>query len=208
MRGQGGAPRVQWLGRLGYRWAWRLQHLRRDAVIAGVAPEVLWMLEHGPVVTTGRRPVERLPEHVEVVHTERGGLATWHGPGQLVGYLILDVGRRDLTVRGTVCGLEQAIIGWLATRGIDARRRPGAPGVWVGRDKIAAVGLHFRRGVSMHGFALNLTADLRAFDAIVPCGIRDGGVTSVLRVCGISPSPREVAEEVGRAVVDTLTPDG
>lgn len=197
-------PRPQWLGRLGYRWALSLQRARREAVIAKQAPEALWLLEHDPVVTTGRRAVEVLPDNVEVVHTERGGLATWHGPGQLVGYLILDVGSRGLGVRSTIHGVEEGIVRWLGGLGLRAGRRKGFPGVWVGRDKICAVGMHFRRGVTMHGFALNLTADLRGFEAIVPCGITDGGVTSVQRLLGRSPAPFEVAEEVGRVVVDTL----
>ena len=97
--------RPQWLGRLSYRWAWRLQHLRRRAVIDGSAPEAFWLLTHDPVITTGRRAVDALPSSVEVVRTERGGLATYHGPGQLVGYLILDVARRKTTVKGTVCAV-------------------------------------------------------------------------------------------------------
>lgn len=201
-------PRPQWLGRLGYRWAWRLQQLRREAVIAGRAPEAVWLLEHDPVITTGRRPVEDLPDGVDVVRTERGGLATWHGPGQLVGYLILDAGSRGIGVKSTICGVEEAIARWLGGLGIVAGRRPGYPGVWVGRDKICAVGMHFRRGVSMHGFALNLTADLSGFQAIVPCGITDGGVTSVRRLLGASPAPLEASIEVGRVVVDTLAQRG
>ena len=193
----------QWLGRLSYRWAWRLQHLRRQAVIEGRAPEAFWLLTHDPVITTGRRPVADLPTHLEVVRTERGGLATYHGPGQLIGYLILDVGRRNTKVKGTICAVEAGIIRWLETRGVLASRRPGYPGIWVGRDKICAVGMHFRRGVSMHGFALNLTVDLRGFDSIVPCGITDGGVTSLAAICGEAPEPRHVADEVGRCLVDT-----
>lgn len=201
-------PRPQWLGRLGYRWAWRLQRLRREAVIAGHAPEAVWLLEHDPVVTTGRRPVEVLPDGIEVVRTERGGLATWHGPGQLVGYLILDVGSRGMGVKSTICGVEEGIVRWLGGLGIVAGRRAGYPGVWVGRDKICAVGMHFRRGVSMHGFALNLTADLSGFEAIVPCGITDGGVTSVRRLLGACPTPLEASSDVGRVLVDTLAQRG
>jgi len=197
-------PRPEWLGRVGYRPTWELQRARREAVIAGEQPEAVWLLEHDPVITTGRRPVEVLPDDVEVVRTERGGLATWHGPGQLVGYLILDVGARGLGVKATICGVERAIIRWLGGHGVEAGRRPGHPGVWVGRDKICAVGMHFRRGVSMHGFALNLTADLSGFQAIVPCGITDGGVTSLQRLLGASPSPGEAAGDVGRVLVDTL----
>lgn len=195
--------RPQWLGRLSYRWAWRLQHLRRQAVIAGHAPEAFWLLTHDPVITTGRRVVAGLPADLDVVRTERGGLATYHGPGQLIGYLILDVARRKTKVKGTICAVEGGIIRWLETRGVHATRRPGYPGIWVGRDKICALGMHFRRGVSMHGFALNLTVDLAGFDDIVPCGITDGGVTSLEALAGASPQPWQVADEVGNCLVDT-----
>ena len=181
--------RPQWLGRVGYRWAWRLQSLRRESVIKAVAPEAVWLLEHDPVITTGRRQVPELSvAGLEVVRTERGGLATWHGPGQLVCYLILDIRRRGKTVRGTIEGVEQAVIDYLDTLGLEAGRRCGFPGVWCGPDKLCAVGLHVRRGVSMHGFALNLTPDLSAFSLFTPCGIRDGGVTSVARELGEAPA--------------------
>ena len=194
----------EWLGRIDYTDALERQRARRDAILAGTAPEVLWLLEHDPVVTTGRRSVDDLdPARIPwpIVATERGGLATYHGPGQLVGYLLADVGRRGLGVRRTVTALEDGVLGWLAGQGISAGRRPGAPGVWVGTDKVCAVGLHFRRGVSMHGFALNLTVDLSAYEGFVPCGIRDGGVTSVRMLLGSSPSPVDAAPSVARAVL-------
>ena len=196
--------RPQWIGRLPYRWAWRLQHLRREAVIEGRAPEAFWLLTHDPVITTGRRSVSTLPRDIEVVRTERGGLATYHGPGQLVGYLILDVGRRRTGVKRTICAVETGIIDWLSRQGLQAARRPGYPGVWVGREKICAIGMHFRRGVSMHGFALNLDVDLAGYAGIVPCGITDGGVTSVARLLGSAPEPWHAADEVGQCLVDTL----
>lgn len=187
------------------------QEAHRDGVIAGTAPEELWLLEHDPVVTTGRRRVEGLdPERLgcDVVATERGGLATWHGPGQLVGYPIVDVGSRGGGVRSTVSALEEGVIRWLAGQGIAAGRRPEHPGVWVGRDKICAVGLHFRRGVTLHGFALNLCPDLTVFGRFVPCGITDGGVTSLARLGGPPLAPADAWAGVGAAVraalVDTF----
>ena len=199
------AIRPQWLGRLDYRWAHRLQHLRRRAVLGGLAPEAFWLLEHDPVITTGRREVEVLPTGgIEVVHTERGGLATWHGPGQLVGYLIVDVAGRGGSVKGTVAGIEQAMIEWLAGQGLQASRRDAYRGVWVGRSKVCAIGLHFRRGVCMHGFALNLTAELTGFGGIIPCGITDGEVSTVARLLGHSPTPQQAVQSVGRCIVDTL----
>lgn len=200
---------TQWLGRLEYRWAWRLQHLRREAVERGTADEVLWTLEHDPVVTLGRRaaPVDqtRLAERgVPVVQTERGGLATWHGPGQLTGYALVDLGRRGWAVRKVVEGIEGGLIDWLATQGIEASRRDGLHGVWVGRDKVGAIGLHVRRGVSMHGFALNLDPGPDAFTGIVPCGVEDGGVTSVARLTGRSLRADIVADVVGSMVLAAI----
>ena len=198
----------QWLGRMSYAWAWRLQRLRREAVIAGTAPEACWLLEHDPVVTTGRRKVE-LDEPglraagIAVHHTERGGLATWHGPGQLVGYLILDC--RELGVKRTIAAVEQGVIDFLRGRAIEADRRDGYPGVWVGNDKICAIGMHFARGVSMHGFALNVAPDLAAgFGRITPCGITDGGVTSMAVLQGSAPPLDELADPVGRSVLRAL----
>ena len=156
------------------------------------------MLEHPGVVTLGRRgwgdtgePVGGLG--VDVVQTRRGGLATFHGPGQLVGYLIASLKPHGWTVRGTVAGIEDGVIAWLARRGIHASTREGLPGVWVGHRKICAIGMHVRRGVTMHGFALNLSTDLGGFTGFVPCGIRDGGVTSVSNELGRSPYTWEAA---------------
>ncbi|MBX2801200.1 MAG: lipoyl(octanoyl) transferase LipB [Myxococcales bacterium] len=180
-----------------------LQHSRREAILRGGAPQAFWLLEHDPVITTGRRavPPEHVPQDATVVATERGGLATWHGPGQLVGYLMLEVGRHGGSVKGTICAVEQGVIHWLGRVGLTAHRREGHPGVWVSDDKICAIGMHFRRGVSMHGFALNLTCDLEPFRRIVPCGITDGGVTSLAEQLGDSPDPHEVADHVGAEVL-------
>lgn len=207
------SPRpVQWLGRLSYGWALQLQRSRRQAVLRGQAPDVLWCLEHPPVVTLGRRGGEVLdiPKGVEVHRTERGGLATVHVPGQLVGYLIVDLNRIGIGVREAVDRMESGLIQWLDTQGVRAGRRSGTPGVWVGDHKIAALGIHVRRGVTMHGFALNLDPDLGAFAWIVPCGLTDTGVTSVARCAGRAPASHQVADEVGRAVWSSVvdTPQG
>lgn len=200
-------PVPEWLGRVPYLEALERQRERREQVLTGDAPEAVWLLEHDPVVTTGRRAVQDLdPTRITspVVETERGGLATYHGPGQLVGYLIVDVGRRGGGVRITVRAVEEGLIAWLDTREVGAGRRDGYPGVWVGTDKVAAVGMHFRRGVSMHGFALNLTVDLAGFEGFSPCGIRDGGVTSLAVVSGAAPSPEEASDAVGQHIVTAL----
>lgn len=191
----------RWLGTVPYLEALEAQREKRRALLAGESvPEALWAMEHPPVVTTGLRRVQDLPDAsffaargVELHRVERGGLATYHGPGQLVVYVMLRLTPRGLGVRRTIEAIEQGTIDWLATLGIEADRRAGLPGVWVGRDKIAAVGLHVRRGVSLHGVALNLDVDLEPTTWFVPCGVQDGGVTTVRDLLGAAPSPRESA---------------
>jgi lipoyl(octanoyl) transferase len=203
----------QWLGRVPYGEALRLQRERREAVLDGRDGPVLFLLEHDPVVTVGRRGAVGVPppdflraRGVDYFETERGGLATYHGPGQLVGYLICDIRTFGIGVRECVAALEQGLIDWLASQGIEGGRREGYPGAWVGRDKIAAIGLHFSRSVSMHGFALNLTTDLSPYRLIVPCGITDGGVTSLERLLGpgLAPIPSEAAGSVAASIVSAL----
>ena len=208
-------PEPTWLGRVPYAVALERQRRQRDGVVDGSGPEAFFLLEHDPVVTTGLRPVDDVDEArvgVPVVRTERGGLATWHGPGQLVGYPILAIAKRGGSVKGTIAAVEQGVITWLQRRGVVAERAVGRPGVWVGGAKICAVGMHFRRGVCMHGFALNLTADLSTFGRFVPCGIADAAVTSLRQVSGSSPEPhevwRDVATSVSSALVDTFRSSG
>jgi len=204
--------RWRWLGTVAYRPTLERQRQHRQDVLAGRAQPELWLLEHPPVVTEGRRPppiptpVELLAQHgIDWVRTERGGLATYHGPGQLVGYLIADIERLSLGVKATVAALEQGLIRWLALHDVQAGLRDGYPGVWVGRAKIAAVGLNFQRGVSMHGFALNLTTDLSPYALFVPCGIRDGEVTSLVKLRGPSaPTPATAAPQLAREILAAL----
>ncbi len=184
-----------WLGTVEYGRALALQEAARARAIA-TGEGAVYGLEHRPVITLGKRggTVDldaATADGYAVWRTRRGGLATCHEPGQLVGYLILDA--REVGVRRVVEGVEDAIIAWLATMSVRAGRRTGFPGVWVddGRAKIAAVGLHFRHGWSMHGFAINLRNDLRGFRHITPCGIADGTVTSLQRVVGHSPTPED-----------------
>ncbi len=209
-------PTWRWLGTVPYRRALEQQRAHRQAVLEGRAQPELWLLEHPPVVTEGRRtppiptPVSLLAQHgIDWVRTERGGLATYHGPGQLVGYLIADIDQLRLSVKQTVAALEQGLIDWLAERSITASRRPEYPGVWVGRAKIGAVGLHFQRRVSMHGFALNLTTPLAPFSLIVPCGISDGEVTTLAQLVGeAAPRPAEAAPSVAANILSALTDPG
>ena len=181
---------VRDLGRMRYAEAWDLQKEIHAAVVAGKEPPHLLLVEHPQVVTLGRnagRDSLLHPESwygeqgIDVHVTERGGDVTWHGPGQLVGYLILPVGRK---VRELFRRLEQGLILAVREFGIEAVSDPELAGVWHGRNKLCAVGLAVQNRVSFHGFALNVNSDLASFDAIVPCGITGRGVTSLAKILG------------------------
>ena len=168
----------------------------------GPALEWLLLLEHPPVITLGRnaRAADILADRESLLHrgvavetTNRGGQVTYHGPGQLVGYPILDLNPDRRDVARYLRDLEEVLVRTLRPLGIDAGRRAGWTGVWVGERKIASIGVHLSRWVTTHGFALNVSTDLSHFDLIVPCGIRDRGVTSVERVIGRSVALEEVA---------------
>ena len=172
------------VGRIPYGEAMRLQERIREARFAGDLPDVLLMLEHPPVYSKGRRtePGE-LPlgddwyraRGIEVTETDRGGRVTYHGPGQLVGYPIMAVGR----VRPYIEAMERALVAALADEGIEAQAPADLIGVWTGERKIASIGVHVSRGVSMHGFAVNVDNDLTPFEWIVPCGIEGVRMTSI-----------------------------
>ena len=159
------------------------------AIRNGGAGEEVWLLEHHSVLTggTSSRPEDLMnPGGIPVHRTGRGGQWTWHGPGQRVAYLMLDLQRRQPDVRAYVHALESWIIDVLASFGIDGQRRDGHPGIWVdgdGRmDKVAAIGVRISRWVTWHGIAVNLDPSMDGFGAIIPCGVRDGGVTSLRRL--------------------------
>ena len=159
------------------------------AIRDGGAGEEVWFLEHHSVLTggTSSRPEDLMnPGGIPVHRTGRGGQWTWHGPGQRVAYVMLDLQRRNPDVRAYVHALEGWIIDVLASFGIDAQRRDGHPGIWVdgdGRmDKVAAIGVRISRWVTWHGIAVNLDPSMDGFGAIIPCGVRDGGVTSLRRL--------------------------
>jgi lipoyl(octanoyl) transferase len=163
---------------------------RVAAIVAGTAPELVWLLEHPPLYTAGTsaRPADLLaPSRLPVYRTGRGGQYTYHGPGQRVAYVMLDVKRRFGDVRAYVAALEDWMIDTLALFDVEGERWPGRVGVWVprqgggpaSRDKIAAIGVRLSRWVSSHGIALNVAPDLAEYAGIVPCGIRDAGVTSL-----------------------------
>ena len=185
-------------GLLAYPDAVAGMETRVAAIRAGTAPEEVWLVEHPPLYTAG---TSALPEDLiaadrfPVYPTGRGGQYTYHGPGQRVAYVMLDLGARGPDLRRYVHGLEQWVIDTIARFGIAGERREGLVGVWVatplGYDKIAAIGIRVRRWVSYHGIALNVDPDLGHFSGIVPCGIRGAGVTSLRRL-GVSATMAEV----------------
>jgi lipoyl(octanoyl) transferase len=198
------APELRWLGRVAYEPTWRAMQRFVDARDTGVRDQV-WFLEHPPVFTLG---MNAKPEHllatgdIPVVQIDRGGQVTYHGPGQLVVYPLLDLARARLGVRPLVEGIERAIVATLATWGIDAFGRRDAPGVYVGARKVASVGLRIRRGCSYHGLALNVAMDLGPFRRINPCGyaglemtqVSDLGGPSDLGIVADALAPRLLAE--------------
>ncbi|HUO43672.1 MAG TPA: lipoyl(octanoyl) transferase LipB [Burkholderiales bacterium] len=182
------AVEVRHLGRAGYDPVWQAMRdltARRDAA----ASDEIWLVEHSPVYTLGvaarAQHLPRFDNGIPVVKTDRGGQITYHGPGQLVAYLLLDLRRRALSVRPLVTLMEQAIVNLLAEYNIEATARRNAPGVYVGNAKVAALGLRIRRGCCYHGLALNVDMDLRPFAAIDPCGYPGLAVTQ-LRDLGVS----------------------
>jgi lipoyl(octanoyl) transferase len=205
---------VKRLGTVPYLEAWELQkelaeQRRRDEI-----PDVLLLLEHPPTYTRGRRSKpEELPmgiewyeaQGIEVHDTDRGGLVTYHGPGQLVAYPIVDLAAYDNDVHAYVRGLEQVIIDALGEAGVPAQTIDGLTGVWTEGDppptisstparKIASIGLHVSRGITTHGLAVNVSNDLQPFEWVVPCGIEGVTVTSVVREQGAERGGRELSE--------------
>lgn len=185
------SPRVLHLGRAPYEPTWRaMQHFTESRTPA--TPDEIWVCEHPPVFTLGQAGK---PEHllrdigVPLVKIDRGGQITYHGPGQLVVYLLLDLQRRGLKVRELVTRLEQALINMLAEYGIAAERQAGVPGVYVGGAKIAALGLRIRNSRSYHGLCLNVAMDLAPYAAINPCGYAGMAVTQMRDLCVATEAP-------------------
>ena len=180
-----------------YREALAEMERRNAAIAAGDARELVWLLEHPPVYTAGTSAAsdELLDPRFEVVEAGRGGRYTYHGPGQRVGYVLLDLTKRGKDVRCFVHGIEQWVIATLARFGVKSWAVDGRVGIWTtdidGREaKIGAIGVRVRRWVTMHGFSVNLDPDLSHFTGIVPCGIEELGVTSLARL-GLDISPQE-----------------
>ena len=190
---------VEWItsqGLTGYPQALAFMEARADAIAKGTADEAIWLVEHPPLYTAGtsaNRADLLTPDRFDVFEARRGGQYTYHGPGQRVAYIMLDVGKRGRDVRAFVCQIENWIIATLDTFNVTGERRAGRVGVWVTRpdkprqadgslqeDKIAALGIRLRKWVSFHGLSINVEPDLTHFDGIVPCGISDHGVTSLV----------------------------
>jgi lipoyl(octanoyl) transferase len=208
---------VKWLGRVGF-----LEALAQQEEIVSLKradrshPDVLLLLEHDPVYTIGRTPdqsslrgISHLPHPLFPIN--RGGQATYHGPGQLVGYPVLDLRRHGQDLHRYLRWLEQLIIDLLADHGIESARRPGLTGVWVsnrqsGSDrKIASIGVGVRHWISMHGFALNVGGDLSPFQHIVPCGIANVAMTSMEKELDRSLSLIDVAADFERLIIRRLS---
>ena len=193
------------VGRLDYHAAWDEQRALHEAVVAGERPDTVLLLEHPSVYTAGKRtePWDRPMDGTPVVDVDRGGKITWHGPGQLVGYPIVRL-PDPVDVVAYVRRTEQLLIDVCAEFGLAAGRVEGRSGVWVPEDdrgparKVAAIGIRVARGVTLHGFSINCDCDLTYFDRIVPCGIRDAGVTSLTAELGRPVTVADVLPVVER----------
>ena len=188
---------------------------RAAAIAAGRARELVWLLEHPPIYTAGTssRPADLvMPERFPVYRTGRGGQFTYHGPGQRVAYVMLDLKQRGTDIRTFVAGLERWLILTLERFGVVGERREDRVGIWVGRpgpppreDKIAAIGVRVRRWVSLHGISLNVDPDLGHFTGIMPCGVRDHGVTSLADL-GVAASMAEVDRALRESFLQVFGP--
>jgi len=201
--------KTRWLGRLAYEKGIELQESLVSKKITGESRDELLLLEHDPVYTMGRaRDESSLGEENRLPHpihrTNRGGQATYHGPGQLVGYPILDLNSRGRDLHRYLRFLEEVIINILAEYSILGIRREGMTGVWVQERKIASIGVGVRRWISMHGFALNVARDLPGFDDIIPCGIVGVRMTSLSSECGDHLETQAVAQVAGKIFLRDL----
>jgi lipoyl(octanoyl) transferase len=196
---------LEQLGLVDYAAALELQRERVARRKAGAIPDTLLLLEHPHVYTLGRNarrenmlvsPEWLASRGAQLFQTDRGGDVTYHGPGQLVGYPILDLTQHRRDISWYMRSLEEVLIRMAQDYGIEAGRSEGAAGVWVGDDKLAAMGVHLSRWVTSHGFALNVSTDLGFFEWIVPCGLQGKGVTSLAKLLGRAVDMEEVAARV------------
>ncbi len=203
------------VGQMAYRPAWDLQRRVSEAVLAERIPDTVLLVEHLPVYTLGRaahgqftnlvwNPEHLAQEGIELVEVDRGGDITYHGPGQLVGYPILHLTWYHNDLHRYLRMLEEAIIKALAEFHIESRQMPPHTGVWVGQEKIAAIGVKASQSITQHGFALNVNPNMTHFAGIIPCGIRDKGVTSMAAQLGQEPTIDQVKPAVETALGEVL----
>ncbi|MBC7794475.1 MAG: lipoyl(octanoyl) transferase LipB [Clostridia bacterium] len=207
---------VERVGRIAYAPMLAIQEQRHASVLADESPDTLYILEHEPVVTLGKNSgiagkdyLRRTPEQyaelgIDLVRVSRGGDVTYHGPGQIVGYPIVKLGAHEKDIRKLVWNLEQAMIDVCFDYGLTAHRDEKARGVYIGNDKIAAIGLKVSRWTTMHGFAFNVATNLGHFDTIVACGLENRGVTSLERLLNRTISLHEVEEKLIAHVAERL----
>ncbi len=200
---------TQWLGRISYRQALELQEQRHAGVLAGEQAEAVYLLEHEPVITIGRTRDQSSLGNTEALpyplfQVNRGGQATYHGPGQLVGYPILNLKKRRPDLHVYLRTLEEFLIKLLAEYGITGSRKEDLTGVWVNDRKIASLGVGVRKWVTMHGFALNIHGPLDGFNAITPCGISNVSMTSIEQETGCSDSIENVAQMAAAKIPELL----
>jgi lipoyl(octanoyl) transferase len=211
--------RVERWGRMPYLEAWERQLALADAIARGDHADTLVSVEHPPTVTLGRHAPEadvladaeaRHQAGIAVVRSDRGGRATYHGPGQVVLYPIVAIERRGLGIKQWVVALQNALAEVVASYGLAPDCRAGSPGVWVGGAKVASIGIRVVRGVSYHGVSLNVGLDVSGFDYIVPCGAAGERITSLARACDPPPSFDDAAERLIAAVssqIETRAPE-
>jgi lipoyl(octanoyl) transferase len=185
------------LGNAPYQQTWDMQKEMQSQRINNKIDDTVLLVEHEPVYTFGKNAnenhlLQNYPEDVKVFHIERGGDITFHGPGQLVGYPIIDLHNYKMSISWYMCSLEAVIINTLNHYGIAAEHKKGLTGVWVKEEKIAALGVRISRWVTMHGFALNVNTELHYYDGIIPCGIFEYGVTSMKKLLGTAIKMDEV----------------
>jgi lipoyl(octanoyl) transferase len=199
---------IRRLGRVEYESTWRAMQRFTDERDAAT-PDEIWLLEHPPVFTLGMNAAREhvlMPGDIPVVQIDRGGQVTYHGPGQLVVYPLIDLRRAGMGVRDLVTGLERAVIDYVGTLGVRAEAQPKAPGVYVEGRKLASIGIRVRRGASYHGLALNVNMDLAPFSRINPCGYAGLEMTQVAALASVN-SVEQAAAGMLPHLLRRLTPD-
>ena len=200
---------VQDLGNSSYKRTWELQKELQLQRIENNIDDTLLLVEHEPVYTFGKNAdenhlLQNYPENVKLFHIERGGDITFHGPGQIVGYPIMDLHNYKMSISWYMRTLEEVIIRSLDKFGISADRKDGLTGVWVEDEKIAALGVRISRWVTMHGFALNVNTDLAYYDNIIPCGIFDYGITSMKHILGEKQNMSKIKSTLSAVFLDVF----